>query len=227
MNDLDRKIAEGIDDEALFRLAEGEEHEFSPEYHKNMERLYRKAEAHPKRRMVPLHRIVAVAALIAVLTGTAAAATFWEEIQQFFVTTFGQYVELQPNENSEIRRETFEEVPKDWKSFWYPKWCQKQYDIASAKVVGKRRLLVFKNGTEELSLYQWDDNREINTDNDAKLISGICVGDKEAYAVEKDIGGVKYRTLIWTTGEISFELDGTVGFDELSRIAESLVLIER
>lgn len=226
MNDLDSKIAEGIDDEALFRLAEGEAREFSPEYRQSVERLYRRAGAHPKRRMRPIRRIIAFAAIVAVLTGAAAAATFWEEIQQFFVTTFGQYVELQVDPNKEIRQESFEAIPEDWDSFWYPEEiCD--YSLLEVAATNNQKVITFQKEKEELKLYQWDEKKHINTDNEAEVIPGIFIDGKEIYATEKDIDGTTHRTIFWIKQDVSFSLRGALQFSELRKIAESLVLIER
>lgn len=226
MNDLDSKIAEEIDDEALFRLAEGEEREFSPEYQQSMEQLYRKATAHPKRRRRPVRRIIAIAAIIAVLTG-AAAATFWEEIQQFFVTTFGQYAVLQTGEATSPAFSPLDLVPEEWDSFWYPKRLEDECGFVSAQEVGTRRVITFQNATGEFKLFQWGDKRSVNVDNEATHVSGIYINNKEVYATEKEIDGGIYRTIVWSSDNMFFELRGAFSFDELCEIAESLVLIER
>lgn len=227
VNDLDSKIAEEIDDEALFRLAEGEEREFSQEYQQNMNQLYRKATAHPKRKMKPVRKIIAIAAIIAMLTGAAAATTFWEEIQQFFVSTFGRYIELQVDPGKEIRKEQFTMIPEDWNSFWLPNPDDYEYSISTVGESGKRKAVTFLIKDSELKLYQWTGNGGIRVDNDATAVPNIYVNHKEAYATEKSVDGTAFRTIFWTTEEMSFELRGLLPFDELTLIADSIVLIER
>lgn len=228
MNDLDRMISEEIDDEALFALADGAGHEFSPKYQKEMAALYRKARAHPKRLMKPIRRVIAIAAVIAILTSSVTVAAFWEDIGRFFAASFGEYVELSTVPVESRKEDFFKEVPEEWGNFWYPDSLKEGYRFDRAEAKGTRKIIVF-SGVDggELYFFQWMDDEVLRLDQEGEICEGIYVGTYEAYAIEKEILGETQRSIYWVNEDISFELQGNLTFEELCDIAESLILIER
>lgn len=228
MNDLDRMISEEIDDEALFALADGAEHEFSPKYRKEMAALYRKADAHPKRRMKPIRRIIAIAAVVAILTSSVTVAAFWGDIGRFFIASFGKYVELSTAPVELREEDIFKEVPEEWGNFWYPDSLKEGYNFNRALAKESRRIIIFSDvDGGELCFSQWTNDDVLRPDQEGEICGGIYVGTYEAYAIEKEIQGEIQRNLYWTNENISFELQGNLTFEELCSIAESLILIER
>lgn len=230
MSRVDEMICELVhaEDEALLEIADAEEFApepvFSDNYHRNMEKLYRRAR---KKRVGLLARAVLIAAIVVTLVGALTVGANWTKVisiiyhDGYYDKKVGYFQFMQEEVPDAVQLES-------WQNYWFPDYIPEDYQFSDAKEMGGTRIIIFKNSANEIiEIYQFKGEKTLGMDSEGTFVYDVQVNGEKAQAFEKLVGGVTVRSVSWVDSELnSFLVEGTVSFEELTSIAESLIFME-
>lgn len=230
MSRVDEMICELVhaEDEALLEIADAEEFApepvFSDNYHRNMEKLYRGA---LKKRVGLPTRAVLIAAIVVTLVGALTVGADWEKVisyiyhDGYYEKKLGYFHVMQEDRPDAVQLES-------WYDYWFPEYIPEGYRISDSRDEQGVKVIIFQNEDKErIEIYQFYGEKVLGMDSEGTFDYGVQVNGEQAEAFEKTIGDVTIRNITWIDNNLeSFYIRGSLSFDELRRIAESLIFVE-
>lgn len=222
--DVALSVAITEEDEGIASIPQTK-HEFSEEHRKKMRSLFKAMNRKRQRKQILL-KTAAVTIATAMLVGSAVAANFWDEIRSFIIQQYDGYIEARIEPDIEPYEVSVANVPEGWTEFWWPDYMTEGYEFVRGDEFLVMRELIFSNGENELNLNYWDAESGLRLDDDGVSDNVVYVNGYVGSTLIKEIDGASYNFLAWSNGATNFKLVGTVSFEELASVAESLVWIE-
>lgn len=224
MSKLDSLLHDAIraEDEALLADAARHTHRFSPQYRRELRRMF-----HPNSGVRRVSRRIWAAVLAAVLlVGSVTATAFWSELQSFFQVTFPRYMGLQ-SEAPVQPTQDFYDLPDDWESVWLPEKLPEGYVFQSTSTLGHTQKIMFSSADgNTLEFCQSRNGSFVFDDSEGVVVPNLFVSSFSAYAFEKEVDGQTTRLIEWNNGTVSFMLRGSLSFESLIEIGENLQYTE-
>ncbi|MBR0598331.1 DUF4367 domain-containing protein [Sinanaerobacter chloroacetimidivorans] len=185
---------------------------------------------HTRKRNLLLKRTAKICACILlalVLVGTALVYNVDAIRLRIFDLLFHEepeYIEITP---IEVNSGESAEIPKDWNPLWYPEYLPEGYILNSTSEFGRTKTFVFTDESgkmirlDQISIR--DNGTSIQVDNEAEESGDILIHDNQGHWWSR------YGTtsLLWQQNGMVFTLSGELELNEIIKVAESIVYLER
>lgn len=215
-----RALAEALIPEYENSIPQTEEHEFSAEFEKKMNKLIRRQKK-PYYMLVntAAKRAACIAVCVAIASSAAvmSSSALRERFADFFMDIFTDHSVVTPAESDAEAPTTIEEK-------YEITYDLSDYEMTFYKADENKIRIRYENDDDVIEFSQYVKSEyNISWNTEGATIETVILNDYEAIYFHNN----EYHTLIWETEDYIFSIDTTVGKSELIEIAESVQKVEK